>query len=273
VAIDAQPQPAFAQPAQAAPDVAAQPAEQTELALELQNPISSLIGLVTFENDSNFNIGPHARVQNTLAIEPIFPVHVGEYWNVVSRSVVPLVWQPTVAQPAGETFGLSDSLESLFLTPAHHRALTWGIGPVVLLPTATSTTLGTGHWGIGPTAVLVVQPTPWTIGLLLSHVWSVLGPSDRPGVKLSGAEFLVAANLPQGWYINTSPFVASANWNAGSPRDIWTIPVGGGFGKVALLDGQPIDMQIGAYWNALRPKDIPSPAWQLRVQLAWMFPR
>jgi hypothetical protein len=273
VSIDAQPQPAYAQPANVGDEVGSPQSDLTQLALQFQDPISSLIGQVTFENDTNFNIGPHARVQNTLVILPVFPVHVGEYWNVISRTIVPLVWLPDVAQPSGETFGLSDSTQSFYLTPAHHGVVTWGIGPILYLPTATARVLGTGHWGLGPTAAVIAQPKSWTFGILASHIWSVVGPSDRTGVKLSSAEVLVAANLPKGWYINTSPFVASADWNAGPTRDIWTIPIGGGFGKVALLDGHPIDMQVGAYWNVLRPKDIPTPAWQLRVQLAWLFPR
>jgi hypothetical protein len=267
------PQPACVQPAIVGDDTNGARSGATQLALELQNPISSLIGLVILENNTNFNIGPYGRVENTLNIQPIFPVHIGEHLNIVSRTVLPVVWLPKVGESAGETFGLSDSTQSFFFTPAHHHAVTWGVGPVAYLPTATSSVLGTGHWGIGPTGVFIVQPKPWTIGLLASHVWSIAGPSDRPGVSASGGQLLVAVNLANGWYVNTSPFIASANWKAGSPRDIWTIPVGGGIGKVFRLDGQPVNMLVGAYWNVVRPRDIPSPAWQLRVQLAWLLPR
>lgn len=273
--MDAEPSPPApsVQPAICADEAPSAEENLTQLALQLQNPISSLIGVVTFENDVSFNIGPYARVANVLNVQPIFPVHVGKHWDVISRSALPLVWQPNPAAPAGETFGLSDSTESLYLTPAHHRAVTWGLGPVFYLPTATAHELGTGHWGIGPTAAFIVQPQPWSIGVVVSHIWSVVGPSDRQGVRVLAGQLAVSANLPRGWYINTSPLVATANWNAGPARDVWTIPVGGGVGKVSLLDGQPIDVLLAAYWNAIRPKDIPSPSWQLRVQLAWLFPR
>lgn len=102
------------------------------------------------------------------------------------------------------------------------------------------------------------QPQPWSIGVVASHVWSVLGPSNRSGVRVLARQLFVSVNLPRGWYIDTSPLVASANGNAGPARDVWTIPVGGGVGNASLLDGQPISTLLAAYRNAIRPSDIPS---------------
>jgi hypothetical protein len=107
----------------------------------------------------------------------------------------------------------------------------------------------------------------------ISSLIGVVTFEERPGVRGLTGQLFVSVNLPRGWYINTSPLVASANWDAGPARDVWTIPVGGGVGKVSVLDGQPINTLLAAYWNAIRPRDTPSPSWQLRAQLSWLFPR
>jgi hypothetical protein len=242
-------------------------AEMQKLAIELQNPVADLIS-VPFQNNTNFNIGPFARAQDILNIQPVIPIHVSKDWNVISRTILPLVWQPNVASPAGETFGLGDTTESLFLTPAGDHEFIWGVGPVAYLPTGTSTDLGTGQWGLGPTAVALLQHKPVTVGVLANQIWSLFGASDRPSVNAFYAQAFFTLNLPKGWYVNTAPII-TANWNA-SASNIWTVPVGAGVGRVALFDKQPVNLQLGAYYNLARPTD--GAAWQLRVQLALLYP-
>jgi hypothetical protein len=242
-------------------------AEMQKLAVELQNPVADLIS-VPFQNNTNFNSGPYARAQNVLNVQPVIPIHISKDWNVVSRTILPLKWQPNVAAPAGETFGLGDTTESLFLTQAGDHEFIWGIGPVAYLPTGTSTDLGTGQWGLGPTAVALLQHKPVTVGALASQIWSLFGPSDRPSVNAFYAQAFFTVNLPKGWFATTSPII-TANWNTNA-SNVWTVPVGAGVGRVALVEKQPIDFQLEAYYNVVRPTD--GPAWQLRAQLALLFP-
>lgn len=36
---------------------------------------------------------------------------------------------------------------------------------------------------------------------------------------------------PSGWFFTSSPIITT-NWFANSSRDVWTVPLGGGFGKI-----------------------------------------
>jgi hypothetical protein len=237
------------------------------LAKQLQNPVSNLIS-VPFQDNLNYGIGPFDRVSNTLNIQPVVPLHATDEWNVITRIIVPIVYQPNIHQPTDGISGLGDINPSLFLAPAHPGALIWGVGPAFLLPTATQTQLGTGKWSIGPTAVVLVQPHPWTIGALANNVWSFAGESGRSSVNQFYGQYFVNYNLPEGWYLTSSP-VITANWKATS-GNVWTVPVGGGVGKVFRLASQSLNGQVTAFWNAVTPDDGAS--WQMRLQLAFLFP-
>jgi hypothetical protein len=260
-------------------------AELEELAKKLQNPVSDLIS-VPFQFNTDFDIGPYGRTANVLNIQPVIPIHLTEDWNLVSRSILPIAWAPDPTKQYGTTFGLSDLTETLFLAPSKPHGFIWGIGPAIVLPTATSSRLGSSKWSVGPAVVVLVQPKPWTFGAVAWNTWSVFGASDRPNVSSLTAQYFVNYNLPKGFYLTSAPII-SANWKHNS----WTVPFGGGAGAILLVDGKlPINLQVSAYYNVVRakanpvPSDIASkhdaatpslegPAWQLRVQLALLFPQ
>jgi hypothetical protein len=243
------------------------------VAIAAQNPISSALTVVIFQNNTEFDGGPYGRTRNELNIEPFIPVSLGNDWGLLSRTIVPVVWQPQYAASTGETFGLSDTAETVFLTRKFREGPVLGLGPVGYFPTATATELGTGNWGLGPAAIAIVQPKPWTFGVILSQVWSLYSPPDRPKLDATAAQVLVAVNLPGGWYINTAPVGTSANWSARTQRDTYLVPVGGGAGKVMKIGPQLVNFLVGAYWNAIRPANVPTPEWQLRLQLSLLFPK
>src|SRR6185312_65545 len=141
------------------------------------------------------------------------------------------------------------------------------------LPTATAHELGTGDWGLGPAAAAVYQNRPWTFGIILNHFWSIYERSDQPAVNATTAQLLVAVSFRDGWFLNTSPVTTSANWTARAARDIWLVPVGGGGGKTLRIGPQYVSVLAGAYWNVIRPADVPTPTWQLRLQVSLLFPR
>src|SRR5262249_28711092 len=155
--------------------------------------------------------------------------------------------------------------------PAKPGALIWGIGPAFLLPTASDDVLGTGKFSLGPTAVALIQPGHWTIGALVSNVWSAAGPSGRADVNLCALQYFLKYNLPAGWSIGTSP-ILTANWNAPS-GNVWTIPAGLALARVFKVNAQPMNAQVGYFYNVVRPDNPPSPKSQLRVQISLLFPR
>jgi hypothetical protein len=176
---------------------------------------------VPLANVTDFNIGLFGRDRNTvLQAQPVIPISLGQNWNLITRTIGALVYQPTVSQPSQGTFGLNDINPSFFLSPANPGKLIWGAGPTFLLPTASDDVLGTGKFSIGPAIVALVQPGKWTLGVLVNNLWSVAGPSGRPDVNSMTLQYFVNYNLKKGYYITLQPII-TANWNAPSGTFGW----------------------------------------------------
>jgi hypothetical protein len=242
-----------------------------------QNPVASLISVPLQEN-FNFGIGPTDRTQNVLNIQPVIPFSVSKDWNLIVRWITPIVYQPLPvsqlpAPPVQTTgvYGLGDMNPSFFLVPKKSKII-WGIGPTVVLPTATNTTyLGQGKLSLGPSVVVLVQPPHWTIGFLANNVWSVAGHSDlnKPAVNQFLLQWFVNYNMKKGWYLTSSPIV-TANWRGGD-SNVWTVPFGGGVGRIMKLGFQPVNITAQLYGNAVHPPGA-SP-WGLRLQFVLLFPK
>jgi hypothetical protein len=242
-----------------------------DLAKATQNPVASLIS-VPLQNITDFNIGPLDRDRNTvIQFQPVIPIQLSENWNLITRTIGALVFQPNIAQPNQGTFGLNDINPSFFLSPANPGKLIWGAGPTFLIPTATDNVLGTGKFSIGPSVVALVQPGKWTLGVLVSNLFSVAGPSNRANVNAFTLQYFINYNLKKGYYVTLAPII-TANWNAPS-GNVWLVPVGGGIGRIMRLGFQPVNVSVQAYGNAKRPDNFPSPTWQLKFQIAFLFPK
>lgn len=244
-------------------------AKQTEnLAKATQNPVASLIS-VPVQNNVNFNIGPYGREQNVLNIQPVIPVRISENWNLITRAITPIIYQPDYTQKQNGTFGLGDMNPTFFLSPAKPGKLIWGVGPTFVLPTATNQVLGQGKFSMGPSVVALLQPGHWTVGALVNNAWSVAGSSTRANVNQMLLQYFVNYNLKKGWYLTTSPIV-TANWMA-SNGNRWTVPLGGGVGRVFRMGLQPVNVSVQLYANPIYPTGA-SP-WSLRTQIAFLFPK
>ncbi len=240
-----------------------------ELARVAQNPIADLIS-VRFQNNINFGIGPHDRTQNVPNIQPVIPFSVGD-WNVITRTIAPVISQPDVSESDGSTFGLGDINTTWFLSPAKPGKLLWGLGPILSFPTATDEALGSEKWGLGPSAIVLAMPENWAVGGLVSNVWSVAGDSDRADGNKMTFQYFVNYNFSDGWYLTSAPII-TADWEADSD-DRWLVPFGGGVGKITRIGKQPIDVSLQGYDNAIHPDDTPYPDWTLRFQVEFLFPK
>jgi hypothetical protein len=242
-----------------------------------QNPVASLISVPIQEN-FNFNNGPADRTQNVLNIQPVIPLSVGTNWNLIVRWITPVIYQPLpipqASGPPAQTtgaYGLGDMNPSFFLSPKKSKVI-WGIGPSVVFPTATNTTyLGQGKFSLGPSVVVLVQPKPWTIGFLANNIWSVAGHAniDKPPVNQFLFQWFVNYNMKKGWYLTTSPII-TANWRAPG-GSVWTVPFGGGVGRIMKVGFQPVNITAQFYGNAVHPPGA-SP-WGLRLQFVLLFPK
>jgi hypothetical protein len=255
-----------------------------------QNPVASMIS-VPIQNNTNFGIGPFDRNQNVLNIQPVIPTSMSQNWTMIIRWIAPVIWQPAPGtanlevygivedtpeylaaqnvQAHAGVFGLGDMNPTFFLSPSKPHKLIWGAGPVFVLPTATSRALGQGKFSVGPSVVALVQPGPWTIGALINNVWSIAGPSDRADVNQMMLQYFINYNLKKGWYISLSPIV-TANWNASSDN-VWTVPVGGGVGRILRLGFQPVNISAAFYGNAVHPTG--GSPWGMRLQISFLFPK
>ena len=242
--------------------------DDADLAKKTQNPVADLIS-VPFENNINFGVGPRDRAQNVLYIQPVIPFGLTDEWNLISRTVAPVIYQPRLAPGVGNTFGLGDIQQSFFLSPAKPGALIWGAGVILQFPTATDDVLGQEKWGAGPTVAALTIQGPWVVGGLINNVWSFAGDGDRKDVNQMLLQPIVNYNLPSGWYVNSIPYI-TADWKArGSDR--WTVPIGAGVGKIVRIGALPLDLNLGAYYNVVRPDN--GAEWQLRARVNFLFPR
>ena len=242
--------------------------ENEDLAKQTQNPVADLISL-PFQNNINFNLGPHDRTQNILNIQPVVPFNLTQKWNLITRTIAPVIYQPDITQSSGGEFGLGDINMTFFLSPRKAGKVVWGVGPIISLPTATDKTLGTDKWSAGPSIVALTMPGPWVIGFLANNIWSFAGDDDRDDVNQFLFQYFVNYNFQGGWYLSSSP-INTANWEADDGNK-WTVPIGGGGGKLFRVGKQPINFQTQAFYNVEKP-DF-GPDWQLRLQLQFLFPK
>jgi hypothetical protein len=259
----------------------AAPADSTEsLAKATQNPVASLIS-VPFQNNTNFAIGQYDRTQNVLNVQPVIPTRLGPRTMLISRIIQPILWQPYSTQFTGGEFGFGDMSPTFFLSPAHAGKLIWGVGPAWVFPTATNKLLGQGKVSVGPSVVALLQPGHWTLGALVNNVWSFAGSGGRPEVNQMTLQYFVTYNLKKGWNVSSSP-ILSANWNNQAPLDAanggdttsggrWTVPFGGGIGRITRLGPQPVNLALNFYGNAVHPSGASS--WGMRIQIALLYPQ
>ena len=239
-----------------------------ELAKEAQNPVAKLIS-IPFQNNINFNAGSQSRTQNVLNIQPVIPISLGPDWNLITRTILPVISQP-VPDPFGSRInGIGTMQFTAFLSPNAKSGLIWGVGPIFQLPTATNDKLGSNNFGMGPSAVVLNIEGHWVYGALVNNVFSI-GGSD-PTYSVGLIQPFVNYNLPDGMYLTTSPII-TADWKAAG-ADVWTVPLGGGIGKLWRLGakGLPVNTQIQAFGNVAHPQNGAN--WQLRLQVQLLLPK
>ncbi len=242
--------------------------EDVNLAQLTQNPVADLIS-VPFQNNTNFGLGPNDRTQNVLNIQPVVPLGLSANWNLITRTIVPVIVQPDLASESGSTTGLGDILFSAFLSPGQPGKVIWGVGPAISLPTGKEG-LSSEKWALGPSIVVLTMSGPWVAGVLWNNIWSVAGDDDRPDTNNMLVQYFINYNLPNGWYLISAPII-TANWKASSGNK-WVVPFGAGAGKVFRVGKQPLNASLQAYVNAVKPDDFGAD-WTLRAQLQFLFPK
>lgn len=241
-----------------------------ELAKLAQNPVGNLIS-VPFQNNTNLNFGPEKKTQNILNIQPVIPISVNDDWNIITRTIVPVISMPALYPGDERTNGIGDTVLTAFISPAKPGRWIWGLGPVAQIPTNTDDQLGNKNWGLGPSVVVLhlEKGNPWVYGALVNNIWSLSDGGSGGSYNNATIQPFINYNFAGGLYLTSSP-VITANWKAESSQR-WTVPVGGGIGKIFHLGKLPVNAQLSAYYNVVAPDDGPN--WQIRAQVQFMFPK
>lgn len=239
-----------------------------ELARAAQNPLAAMISL-PFQNNINLNFGPLEKTQNVMNIQPVVPLKLNDNWNLITRTIVPIISQPAFTPGQDRTNAVGDTVLTAFFSPSKASSFVWGVGPALLMPTATDDRTGSRKWAVGPSLVAVGFKGPWVYGAIISNVWDFAGSSNTGDINFLSFQYFINYNLPSGWYLTTSP-VITANWEADSGNK-WTIPFGGGVGKIVRLGKIPTNLNAQVYYNVKKP-DFGAD-WQLRLTATLMFPK
>ena len=240
----------------------------SEIAKQAQNPIANVIS-VPLENDFYPHTGTDKEDSYVLEMKPVVPFKLSNDWNLITRTVIPIIQVPDLAPGVNGTSGLGDVQTSLFFSPAKVGKVIWGAGPVISLPTATEDILGTKKLSIGPTAVALSIQGHWLFGALVQNLFSVAGPKERPDVNQMLLQPFVNYNMRHGWYLTSSPVITS-NWEANS-NNRWTVPVGGGVGRIVHFGKIPVNTYAQVFRNVERPNGTTS--WSARFQMTFLFPQ
>jgi hypothetical protein len=239
-----------------------------ELAKKLANPVAALIS-VPFQFNYDQNIGAARGGERwQLNIQPVLPVDLNPEWNLISRTILPVVWQDEIYPSAGRQSGIGDIVQSVFFSPKAPTAggWIWGAGPVFLLPTGSDDMLTVKKWGVGPTGVALKQDGPWTYGLLANHIWSFAG-SGKQDVNATFVQPFVSYTTPTAWSfsLNTE---STYDWE----YEQWAVPINASVSKVTKVGGQLMSFGAGVRYWADGPEGGPH-GWGFRLIVTLLFPR
>ena len=254
------------------PAQAEQPAKKdnaVELAKKLANPVAALISL-PFQLNYDTDIGPEDGGDRwTLNIQPVIPITLNEKWNLISRTILPVISQDDIFPGSGSQTGIGDIVQSLFVSPvsATKSGWIWGAGPAFLLPSGSDDLLTADKWGAGPTAVVLKQTGPWTYGGLANHVWSFAGEDDRADVNATFLQPFLTYTTKNA--VSTTLLTESTyNWDT----EEWSVPVILVVNKVTKIGSQMLSFGGGVRYWAQSPDNGPE-GWGARLVFTLMFPK
>ena len=255
--------------AQAAGESSVELDEDADLAQELTNPLADLM-TIPIQMNYDQDIGPGDEGEKLQTnIQPVIPFSLNEDWNLISRTILPVIYQDDIFPGEGSQFGLADINLSLFFSPRKPTSsgLIWGVGPVLLLPTATDSMLGARKWGAGPTAVALTMRGPWTMGVLANHVWSYAGDDNRQDISSTFAQPFVAFTFPSAWTVSVQS-ESIYNWKT----EKWAVPINAAVSKLVRWGKVPVSLQAGVGYWAEPPENGPE-GFRFRLQANFVLPK
>jgi hypothetical protein len=239
---------------------------EEELAKKLSNPVASLIS-IPFQFNLDTGLGPNGTERLTLNIQPVIPFSISEDWNLITRTIVPVIYQGSLAEGLDSEFGMGDIVQSFFFSPKEPVG-GWilAAGPVALWPTGTEPLLRTEQFGLGPTVLALRQSKGWTYGMLANHLWGVTGSDDHPDVNATFLQPFVGYTWPSATTLTLNT-ESTYDWTGQQ----WTVPVNLILSQVVKVGDQPVQFFFGGRYYAESP--LEGQEWGIRFGFTLMFPR
>lgn len=237
-----------------------------DLAMKLQNPVANLIS-VPIQNNWDFGIGSTDAMRYLVNVQPVIPFSIGDDWNLITRTILPIVHAESPVPGGVDVNGLGDIVQSFFFSPkAPVGGWIMGAGPVFLYPSASDDALSAKKWGAGPTAVLLKQDSGWTYGLLSNHIESFAGTSSRPDVSATFLQPILSYTTKTftTFGLNTE---STYDWQ----NSQWTVPVNATISQLIKLGKQPLQFQLGGRYYPEKPNG--GADWGLRFAVTLLFPK
>lgn len=237
--------------------------EAADLAQELANPLAAVIS-VPFQLNFDDDIGPaDTGSRTTLNLQPVVPFMLDNGANIITRTIIPYVWQEDVI-PGTSQNGLGDILLNAWYSPAAVGGFTWGVGPVLRVPTGSDVSSDT--WAAGVTAIGLAQTGSWTYGALTNHIWDIEANPDTP----TNATFLqpfVAYSTENAWTVSLQS-ESTYDWEA----EQWSVPINLSLSKLLVIGQTPLNLQGGVGYWAESPSNGPE-GFRFRLQAQVVIPR
>ncbi len=244
---------------------------ERNLAQEALNPIADMVS-VPVQYNANFGVGPSHQTQSVMTIQPVIPFTLSDEWLLVTRWVLPVIDQPDASGGSSSKFGLGDLAPAFFFVPSSDliglpAEFTLGFGPGLQVPTHTDSALGTDEWGAGPTLLIEYTKDNLQLGILAANIWS-LGDGSQATNSMQLEPWIAYSITPE-WYLLTDMAI-TADWNA-SASDRWVLPIGGGIGRTFNIGKQALNINLQAYWNAIKPDE--GADWSMVFTFQMFFPK
>lgn len=242
------------------------PNSDEQLAKKLSNPIADLIS-VPFQLNYDEGFGPNDAGRWTLNVQPVIPISISESWNVIVRTILPFIYQDSLAPGLSSDSGMGNTTQSFFFSPKEPVG-GWllGAGPVIYWPTSTNSDIQPSQWGLGATFVALQQKDGWTYGMLANHIWGLTDNPGRPEINSTFLQPFVSYTWPTATSL-TFNTESTYDWN----NDQWTVPLNLMVAQMLRIGGQPVQLQFGGRYYAESATN--GPEWGLRFNFVLLFPK